>query len=416
MEKHDTTNKPTYQLSVKNFQSIKNQTVSFSGFNVICGKSDMGKSALRRSIQTVLFNNWSKSFIRSGEKSTLITLTKQQDNKTEFSISALKSSTDNQFVINNQTYPKMGKDAPSIPDHNFRQDLNIATQLEPLYMVSYKDTENTKILNNLFGIDILEQAQYLCQLDLRRTKQDNKYKTEQLNLKEQEHEKTQKQYQALNDILTKHKDTQSQITHLNQYTTQQSQYLKLKQEHIGIQRKLTHMQSKLDILKQYITLKDYVKLSRTYKRLDIQNISTEKLLETISTYSTKLHNLNEYIHGSYKLNKAMEQHSISQYRYRRIQGIATNLETLLEYTRAYETYNKLKSNPKLSISFKSVQGISKLLEYYRLRTSNNLASKQMRMQEIAEQLSNIELEVSKYKCPTCGNTITTHIGTHSNLT
>lgn len=415
MEKHDTTNKPTYQLSVKNFQSIKNQTILFSGFSVICGKSDMGKSALRRSIQTVLFNNWSKSFIRSGQKSTLVELTKQQDNKTEFSISALKSSTDNQFVINNQTYPKMGKDTPSIPDHNFRQDLNIATQLESLYMVSYKDTENTKILNNLFGIDVLEQAQYLCQLDLRRTKQDNKYKTEQLNLKEQEHQKTQKQYQALNNILTKHKETQYQISNLTQYQTYKQSNNQLNNKHITIQQSLQHLTTQLNILEQYITLTNYIKTTRTYKRLDIHHTATQQLLDSISKGSNHLNHLINYIINLKTYNKLNNKHITIQQSYITLTNTTTSLKLLLEYLTQQQTYNQLKSNPKLFISFKKVQGISKLLEYYRLRTGNNLASMRMRMQDITEQLSNIELEVSKYKCPTCGNTITNHIGTHSNL-
>lgn len=363
----DTQITPTYNLEIKNFQSIKQQSLQLSGFSVICGKSDMGKSALRRSIQTALFNNWSKSFIRTGEKSALVTLSRQ-DNK-PFSISALKSSTENQFTINDKVLPKMGKDIPEIPNHNFRQDLNIATQLEPLYMVSYKDTENTKILNNLFGIDLLEQAQYLCQLDLRRTKQDHKYKTEQLNIKEQEHKNTKEQYHTLNTILTSYKETQEAIKCVTEYITNLKQFNELELKQHSTDEHLQSIKHQTQQLEATLQLHNYLTITSTLKQVKQKHYTLNQLLD-------KTHNL------------------------------ITNQQTLLEYITAAGKLEKLKQHPVLKISFKSVQGITKLMEYISLRTSNHTESMQGRLDEIAEQLSNIDLEIAKHKCPTCGSTIT----------
>lgn len=362
----ETENRPTYHIEIKNFQSIKNQTLQFSGFSVICGKSDMGKSALRRSIQTALFNNWSKSFIRTGEKSTLVTLSKQDNNP--FSISALKSSTENQFTINDKVLPKMGKDAPSIPNHNFRQDLNIATQLEPLYMVSYKDTENTKILNNLFGIDILEQAQYLCQLDLRRTKQDNKYKTEQLNIKQQEHKVTKEQYQTLNQILNSYKEAQAAIKHITDYTTNLNNLNGLKHKHDSTDSQLQYVNNQTQQLNNTLQLHNYLNSTLTFKQVQHKYDTVTHLLD----------NINDSV---------------------------TNQQLLLEYTTATRTLKNLKQHPALNITFKSVQGITKLVDYISLRKSNQTESMQGRLDEITEQLSSIDLDIAKHKCPTCGSTI-----------
>lgn len=43
-----------YSLSINNFQSIKKAEFNFEGFSVICGKSNLGKSAIRRALQTIL--------------------------------------------------------------------------------------------------------------------------------------------------------------------------------------------------------------------------------------------------------------------------------------------------------------------------------------------------------------------------
>lgn len=351
--------RPTYHLDIRNFQSIKNQSLDFSGFNVICGKSDMGKSALRRSIQTALFNNWSKSFIRTGEKSTLVSLS----GKT-FSISALKSSTENQFTINDKVYPKMGKDTPEIPNHNFRQELNIATQLEPLYMVSYKDTENTKILNNLFGIDILEKAQYLCQLDLRRTKQDSNYHSDLLSTKEKDYSETKKLYNQLNELLSFYNFTQELITTIQDYKTHKASKSALLKEVDSLQHDYNKTQEQLEALNSILSTHNFIRKTRELENNRQQLNQVTRQLNTISKCTT-----------------------------------------LTRYLSTIRQLDKLKSHPALRTSFKPIQGISKLLEYYRIKSSGDLISKKSLVSQIDEQLATINLEISKHRCPTCGGAI-----------
>lgn len=152
------------KVQIKNFQSISEAKLKLNGFSVISGNSDLGKSAVRRAITTALFNEWNKNYQRTGTDDTLVAV-KLEDGTF---VQAKKSSHHNEFTINGKLLPKMGRERPDIPDLN--PELNVTTQLEPLFMVAYKDTENTKILNGIFGIDKLEAAQALCATDFRRNK------------------------------------------------------------------------------------------------------------------------------------------------------------------------------------------------------------------------------------------------------
>lgn len=59
------------EVGLKDFQSHKNTVVNFeSGFNVIVGASDSGKTAIKRGIESVLYNKYvGAEYIREGQKS-----------------------------------------------------------------------------------------------------------------------------------------------------------------------------------------------------------------------------------------------------------------------------------------------------------------------------------------------------------
>lgn len=59
------------EVGLKNFQSHKDTVINFeSGFNVIVGASDSGKTAIKRGIESVLYNKYvGAEYIREGEKS-----------------------------------------------------------------------------------------------------------------------------------------------------------------------------------------------------------------------------------------------------------------------------------------------------------------------------------------------------------
>lgn len=157
-------------LSIKNFQSIKETNLDLSGFTVITGSSNLGKSAIRRAFATVLYNDWDASYVRDGFDGAEIELERDGNIvkvEKEYKKNTIKKNT---FTVNGKSYDKMGRSNENLPDEyadfgwqplkaqGDKYKLNIATQLEPLFMIGNSDTENTAILNNAFKMDAFERA------------------------------------------------------------------------------------------------------------------------------------------------------------------------------------------------------------------------------------------------------------------
>lgn len=162
-----------YQLQIKNFQSIKNQEIILKGFTVIEGASDTGKSSMRRALSSLLYNDWDNSFLREGSRSCEISLSCE-----DFRITQYKGSANSYTVeVNGKTknYDKVGTETPDsvkqlgfsfFETANEAYNTTITTQLESLFMVTYRDVENTRILNKLFNIDLFGVASGLSSADI----------------------------------------------------------------------------------------------------------------------------------------------------------------------------------------------------------------------------------------------------------
>ena len=141
-------------LKILNFQSIKDLDLDINGFIVIKGKSNSGKSSIRRAINSLFFNNWDKAFIRNGTKKTELMFEHNND-----SIKLTKPN--NSYEVNGNVFPKIGI---TIPDEVIElgikffeteaESINLIapSQLDPLFMIAYSDQINTRILNKIFNV------------------------------------------------------------------------------------------------------------------------------------------------------------------------------------------------------------------------------------------------------------------------
>ena len=279
----------TYILDIQNFQSIENQTLTFNSFCCIVGRSDIGKSATRRALQSVLFNEWDKSFIRTNSKEAKISFkVKRDDNSIPLSISTTKSSTKNEFSINNTHINKMGKDKPTLP-LKISTELNFNTQFEPLFMVAYKDTENTRLLNSLFGIDVLELAQSLAQKDLRDIKSQVNQLKDKLTKERQDYDNTKSLFDHTTQELKETKELIDEISLIDNYSKMLYNRSKIENRYNSLIGDENALKS---ILTQMTAIFDYLSYSKEknsiQERLDFIN----KELEKFSTLNgmTKLNN------------------------------------------------------------------------------------------------------------------------------
>lgn len=346
-----------YTLDITNFQSIKHQTLEFTGFTVISGKSDLGKSATRRATETVLFNDWQKSYQRTNTNETKVTLI--TDNLT---ITAHKSTTLNSFTINDTKIDKINKDKPPLP-LPFRQDLNISTQLEPMFMVAYKDADNTKILNQLFGIDILETAQYLASLDLRRVKQDQTKTKEELPQKQQEVDELTKKTTKLKELVTEIESVQNKIAQISRFLLIESRLSELEATLTPIETKQSNIATTTERLQ---AIQDSLALFYTYYDKRVAFNKTKKQLDNIQDIpSTKP--LEDYLQ-------------------------------LTHYIALTDQVTALQAHKMQNISFECVEKLDLLTRYLYVE---NCIGQTDRLAQLDSDIKDIDDELSKLVCPTC---------------
>ncbi len=178
------------KLVVKNFQCHQEQEFELdSGVNVFVGKSGAGKSAgVVRPLKWLVFNRpLGDSFRRWGSDTTWTEIQLAEG----VNIARKKSDKENCYemlegVKDMQYFSSFGQTPPeSIQSVLNLSQINFQFQHDPLYLLSYSPPEVARVLNELTGMDKIDQAFSRINSRLRKeaqevaTSKDIKAKTEQ---------------------------------------------------------------------------------------------------------------------------------------------------------------------------------------------------------------------------------------------
>ena len=161
------------KASVKDFQSISNAQIDIDGFTVVIGKNNLGKSALVRAIDAALTNRTGNEFIQWGKKETQVHLKKDD-------LDILWKKGDSaSYKINGKSYSKLNRAVPPpILEAGFRKieigDLKltplVAPQFEELFLLDKPGSVITEALSVIYKLNVLSDADSLCQKEIRSTK------------------------------------------------------------------------------------------------------------------------------------------------------------------------------------------------------------------------------------------------------
>nr|DAX81644.1 MAG TPA: STRUCTURAL MAINTENANCE OF CHROMOSOMES PROTEIN [Bacteriophage sp.] len=292
-----------YEVKIKNFQSIKDQVLHLKGFVAITGKSNLGKSSLRRAITSALYNDWDKAYRREGtNQPTEVTVSKYNyPDDLVYKVHMKKSDSHNDFTLitpdSEQSFPKVGKTIPEqITNLGFKllnlddQSINLtqSKQTDPLFLVSYRQTTQTKILNKIFNISKLESAAQLVQKDMRSSKIEYNRTLDEYNKKNNDLTELLSKQEALNQI----KQTLDRLlTNLDLIYSYQDQ---IEQEQT-LQTNLSVTTSELDntnkTLQKLISAQKIQTYFDTLNQIDSYTQNLTDLRENISTHQTKLDRL-----------------------------------------------------------------------------------------------------------------------------
>jgi len=181
------------EITIKNFQSVASAKFSVDGFTLIIGKNNIGKSAIIRAINAALINQTGSDFIREGTKMTEVSLTRDGLNI------HWNKGTKTSYIVNGQSFTALNRSVPApVLEAGFKNietgDLKInplyAPQFEvngngPVFLLNRPGSQVTDILSEVYDINVISNADELCQKEIRAVKGLIKTRTkDQENLEE----------------------------------------------------------------------------------------------------------------------------------------------------------------------------------------------------------------------------------------
>lgn len=153
-------------LKIQNFQSHKKTQIKFSkGINLICGKTDSGKSSVRRALDWVISNKPSGDSFRSnwgGETKVEIKIKNQI-------IKRIKGNNKNEYFLNKNKYKSFGQNLPEDVSKLINiNPVNIQRQFDSVFLFSKSPGEVAKYLNRIIDIDIIDKSQSNISKEIRK--------------------------------------------------------------------------------------------------------------------------------------------------------------------------------------------------------------------------------------------------------
>lgn len=412
-------------IKISNFQSIKQAELNLGGFTMITGASNLGKSAIRRAFATALYNDWDASYIKHGSKTTQITLTREN---TEVQI---EKGSKNDFIVNGVAYNKIGTGVPNeyadfgwlpLETQSNTYKLNIATQLEPLFMIGTSDSENTRILNAALKVDVFEEAARLSNTDAR------SYETSAKEVKN-DLEKLKVDISLINDNLKDLDNIKSKLELLEKHYRLIQQYLDAALAYNAEKPHYTTLVTKADAIRkvELILLADaYANKRRQYEKhlsnydvcvkllgliSDLSSIHTlvgEKAsLEALRTGTTTLERLDDLM---YRVSLAKRCHEKTEEAERRKRQSKREQELKLKIDGVESIFLLVKASGKRNIAKRkaallenAAEAISnvEILYDYTL-TAESKAKLESNLSKSQQKLQDIEDEIHSYGvCPLC---------------
>jgi len=177
------------RLKIRNFQSIARANLEVSGFTVITGKSNVGKTALMRACQAAFFGQPGDFFIREGEDHAGVALI-----DTDLELIWRKTNAPNPkkptaLQVNGTIHTKIGRDHAKLTEPlgvfelqttQQRVRPQFAMQHDRIFMLADSETTVAEILKLLGRIDVVTTAQQNAKKDLNQRNSKRKIRDQDL--------------------------------------------------------------------------------------------------------------------------------------------------------------------------------------------------------------------------------------------
>lgn len=194
------------KIVLENFQAFEKGEFNLSpNLNILVGVSNVGKSSVARALSLVLFNQWDKSWVKFGAKYCKITIltdtgievVREKGEKVNRYILLLPNQPEQLFEAFGTGVPEQVQQALRINevqvDTTDKLNLNLAGQMDALFLLSQTGSYRAKVLGKLSGATYLDHA-------IRELNKDKRQISGEKNLKDLEITELQTQVDKLSAI------------------------------------------------------------------------------------------------------------------------------------------------------------------------------------------------------------------------
>jgi len=198
-------------FEIENFQSIEKLNLEFQGFVSITGANNIGKSAIVRAVNSLIFNSFQENYLRQGTQQARIKM-KHDERWAELTykskkvyykfwdgteLSGKKLAQDKiqekieeigfKFLNISKMYKNWKSDVKEQVDR-----LYVTTQYDKMYLIGSKSNDSDKLFNFLFNAEAIAQALLNASYDLRSLTMEQKEIFEKKQVLESELDKLKK--------------------------------------------------------------------------------------------------------------------------------------------------------------------------------------------------------------------------------
>jgi DNA repair ATPase RecN len=213
------------RLKIKNFQSIEDCDIEIpeKSFTCLVGPTNIGKSAVRRALECVLYNKSEISYIRNGSTQCEVHLTLEdgtdikwfRDKKTAF------------YEVNGESFSKLAGSVPDIlTNKGFRElhlskdkiAVQVAHQFENIFLLNQSGSKITEVLSSLGNLHKIIEANKSCLSDKKNVRSVLKVRNEDLILEKQKSlsfkglDDQKIKIQSLKDIFSEVKGVETKVS------------------------------------------------------------------------------------------------------------------------------------------------------------------------------------------------------------
>jgi len=308
------------KLLIKNFQIHKRSELEFSpGINVITGSSDEGKSTIIRAIKWLVSNTpRGKSFLRNNMGKKDECSVTMEINNHSVTRRTTKSNSVNQYVLDGEEYNAVRSEVPQpVQEAVNITNTNVQPQHEFTFLLSDTPGEVAKKLNDVIGVDIIDNAlKYVDSLKRKTNSKLNYVKEEIVNIQQKIDE-----YENVDDIdkiLTECEKYQYNLETITDEIPVVDGYIK-KMRHI--KSEITNQQKLADLVTEVDD--GLVKIS-DLKSLDSTISSIDSTVKKIPKIQQNIDGINEQM-----MAKIIEESSVKVNQLRALEKEQTSISTTL---------------------------------------------------------------------------------------